>query len=231
MSKCKEVLISCLFLVHFVKRSDFKNFEPSRIHPHVLEWLDWKWTTIGYMLPGIQSDNITEFGHWSRKPILQCPLLKFRRSAFIGFRLRTERPQGWWDDSAVNALALLCGGAEHSQSTKQDIEMWDKRILISRAGRRGDWGNWIMCPPGSYIKAFNFRHEINQGIMGDDTAINNLKIRCGKADNSTLRVSFHEGDGTTWGYWTGWHECPDQFVMCQMKTLAETSKLYYPCWH
>jgi hypothetical protein len=130
-----------------------------------------------------------------------CP----NRTSVIGYRLKVENPCSGFlcDDTGLNAIGLLCS---------------DDRIITSSQGSNGAWKSWQYCPEGRYMIGFQFRSQENMGVLGDDTAGNDLWMKC--SDGTLLTQS----GGTTWGTWGNYFECNYGHI-CGIKTLVETGGL------
>jgi len=88
---------------------------------------------------------------------------KSRSNDFVGIRMRTEPKQGPGDDTAANGIQL------------KNSWGW---IYYPSDGHFGDWSRWVYCPPGKKFIGFQTRVEPSRGV-GDDTALNNVRILCG----------------------------------------------------
>lgn len=63
----------------------------------------------------------------------------------------------------------------------------------------GDWGPWQYCPPGRYVEAFQLNTEPKLTI-GDDTALNGIRLFCGDAKNpDTAVITSSMGPFGEWG--------------------------------
>ncbi|XP_046634277.1 vitelline membrane outer layer protein 1 homolog [Daphnia pulicaria] len=132
----------------------------------------------------------TFWGDWGAVDF--CPL----GERAVGFSLKTEKPQGDGDDTALNGIALRCSGGSRIRSTE---------------GPWGEWGSEFLCPSGSWLTSCQLRVEPKQGA-GDDTSANNLNCMC----NTGLELL---GDGASQGDWVAWINCPRGIVTIQ--TLVE----------
>jgi hypothetical protein len=68
------------------------------------------------------------------------------------------------------------------------------------AGHWGTWRAWAMCPTGHFAIGFQQRNEANQGPVGDDSALNAVRMLC--SDQST--ISSYDG---LWGSWSSLVQC------------------------
>ncbi|WP_460088303.1 hypothetical protein [Pseudomonas sp. H1_B04] len=113
-----------------------------------------------------------------------------------GFRLKSEPYQGNGDDSALNAVQLICKSGVNGAAT----------YIQSLEGKWGSWGRDHVCRETPAI-AFAIQVERFQGRdkekgSKDDTAAGNIKMNCG----SEILV----GDPpVAWGDWTGFYSCLD----------------------
>ena len=88
--------------------------------------------------------------------------------AFDGFAIKNEPNQGGGDDTGANAVQMYCGSAPSEPSTNAG---W------------GGWSNHVSCPAGKGICGFRIRIE---GQGGDDTAMNDIEMKCCDAPDSML---------------------------------------------
>lgn len=67
------------------------------------------------------------------------------------------------------------------------------------------------------MHGFQLNVETYQG-SGDDTATNNLRVKC---ENHQTPEQFLEGDGTDFGLWREILVCPNQELICGLQTQVE----------
>jgi hypothetical protein len=124
------------------------------------------------------------------------------------YRMRVEPSQGGGDDTALNAVQLLC--KDPSTGATEWISSYD-----------GIWGNWYASATcggsGPYLMGARMRIESSQG-GGDDTAANNVTFSC--TDSSTIQAPGGQG----WGSWLGWTSCPAQSAVCGLSSRFEASQ-------
>ncbi|XP_046461608.1 vitelline membrane outer layer protein 1-like [Daphnia pulex] len=138
----------------------------------------------------------TFWGDWGK--VEHCP----EGERATGFSLKTEREQGRGDDTALNAIALICTSG---------------RMITSTQGPWGNWGGRFVCQSGSYITSCQLRVEPPQG-SGDDTSANNLNCKC--SNGETLN-----GDGTSWGGWNAWSSpCENGIMAIQTRVEGHQGK-------
>jgi len=111
----------------------------------------------------IQSPRITNKGAWG----LWATCVT--NSYAIGFILKTQQLDKTVDNTALNAIKLLC--APYPQlPADQAVE------IQSLEGDYGDWGRKFTCPKGSHANAFQLRSEQEGAGDGDDSGANNFKV-------------------------------------------------------
>ncbi|OXA40753.1 Vitelline membrane outer layer protein 1 [Folsomia candida] len=92
-----------------------------------------------------------------------------------------------------------------------------------------NWGNYldpVECPTGSFVTSFKLRTESYRGQAVDDTALNDIEIRC--TNPTTKRVVFtgkslspHDG----WGNWGAWKDCgTDPYVFSGFQLRVEPNQ-------
>jgi uncharacterized membrane protein (UPF0136 family) len=113
------------------------------------------------------------------------------------------------DDSALNSVRLVCAKRDGSGPT-------------TITSHEGWWGSWAQpatgCPAGSFINAVRIRNESPQGGKKDDTASNDVNMKC---SNGT---ELSAGNGTTWGEWSQYKECPAGSAVCGVSIKLEEKK-------
>lgn len=108
-----------------------------------------------------------QWGTWS-DPFL-CP----KNSFMTGWKQNVQDHKGWGllrDDTALDNVQYKC----------RDIDTWEETaILKGEAKERGRWSRFTECPTGEFICGIETRVR-DPG--GDDTALNDIKHQCCKAD-------------------------------------------------
>ena len=138
----------------------------------------------------ISNPTHTNWGEWGRWE--ECA----PGEHVIGFQLKVEPWRGNSnDDTALNGINFKCSRGNNIQSS---------------VGEYGEWTKEKSCQNNSVAIGFDLRIEPWVKSQ-DDTAANNLKLIC--SDGDTL-----EGDGTTWGIWTGTQKCQSNQAMCGLQT-------------
>jgi hypothetical protein len=139
-------------------------------------------------------------GHWgSWYSLAECP----KGSYAFSFRQKVEPPQGDGDDTALNAVRLLC---KDSQGKKYEIH--------SGEGDWGYWSPWLECKNDSYFTSYQLRIEKKQG-KGDDTSANDIMFKC--SDGNFVRAN----DGGKWGDWQEGQRCNSNEYIAGFRTRIE----------
>jgi len=86
----------------------------------------------------------------------------------------------------------------------------------------GDWGNWDDCPAGQFAIGFQLKAEGEQG-RGDDTALNSIKLMCGKP-GSRNTYKFVQSTEGGWGNWREPLYCDGLLTGFQLKSEAHQGK-------
>ncbi|XP_053699999.1 vitelline membrane outer layer protein 1 homolog [Synchiropus splendidus] len=142
--------------------------------------------------------NGERFGHWTWPEM--CPEGFFA----VGFSVRVETNQYLSDDTALNGVRLVCSKDE-ARTHLYTIE--------SHTGYFGEWSHPQYCPSG-VLTSFQLRVQPHQGLLGDDTAVNNIKFRC--SSNPTL-----EAPGMQWGEYGLWSRDCTGGGICGIETKME----------
>lgn len=122
----------------------------------------------------------------------------------IGFRQRVEKPCGECDDTALNALQLLCGTKDGSSV----------KSIAPHSGFWGDWSDFIRCPQNKFLDGVAFKIEQPQGT-NDDTTVNDSKFRCSQSSDIVA------SNGGPWGDWTPMKYCPPSTAVCGFSLKIE----------
>ncbi|CAF2872395.1 unnamed protein product [Rotaria sp. Silwood2] len=123
----------------------------------------------------------------------------------IGFRQRVEKPCDKCDDTALNALELLCGKKDGTsvKSIKAHDGFW------------GDWSEVVRCPGDkNFLKGVSFKIEPPQEL-GDDTAANDCRFACSRSSN------IFASNGDPWGDWQEMKYCPPSTAICGFSLKLE----------
>jgi hypothetical protein len=145
------------------------------------------------------------WGDWGEGA--SCPA-----GAFVwGFRLKSESYQGSGDDTALNAIELICKNRDSGDITR----------IRSAEGQWGTWGKDHMCtnwpPQGFWIQVEKYQGLNKDRTSKDDTAANNIRFTCDGGDGSDLA-----GDPpTAWGDWTRLSICPPGMKINGFRTKVE----------
>ena len=140
----------------------------------------------------VPSDT-SEQGSWGEwGPPAYCPAGQY----VWGFRVKGEPYQGNGDDTALNAVQLICKNGASGVPT----------YIHSREGGWGAWGKDHVCREtpviGFAIQVERFQGKDKEKGSKDDTAAGNIKMDCGS--------EILTGDPpAAWGEWTGFYRCVD----------------------
>ncbi|CAG7689985.1 unnamed protein product [Allacma fusca] len=161
----------------------------------------------------IPSPEVTNWGEWG--PYEQCPPGSF----VYGFQLTVESDQGFFgDDSALNGINLLCISPVVRRNTPEfrsrNASINGVTKISSTVGHEGNLRHAFECPDPFFANGFELRSENDQGWYDDDTAANNFKLHC--TNGQAI-----EGDGESWGAWTGVQTCPRGLIICGIQTQVE----------
>jgi len=155
----------------------------------------------------IESPRRTNWGTWGDEEF--CPEGQY----VYGFRLKVQADQGWLlDDTAVNAIELLC--EEPSRTAAEEAKPRAPTPIRSKEGPQGNWGTVFECDRYHFGHGFELRSE---GPTLDNTAGNNLRLSC-------TNEYIHQGNGHSWGDWTGHLNCPRGMWVCGIRTQVEDPK-------
>lgn len=154
---------------------------------------------------GRTPEDTSEQGAWGDwGPDAYCPPGEF----VWGFRLKSEPYQGSGDDTALNAVELICKNGVNETST----------YIRSSEGDWGIWSNDHLCR-GTPAMGFRIQVEPFQGKnkdtnSKDDTAAGNIQLVC---NNPPLT-----GDPpAAWGEWTRAYVCEINAWMRGFRTKVE----------
>lgn len=96
--------------------------------------------------------------------------IECKRGFATGFQLRSEPSQGMGDDVAAVNLKLRCTD-------------FNRKVYYASGEELTDWGKYTteqVCPPNTAICGILTHVEDSQGVLGDDTALNNVDMACCK---------------------------------------------------
>lgn len=140
----------------------------------------------------------TGWGNWTAWST--CPSNAFA----TGFRVRLEPYVHDEDDTALNAVEVLC----------RDVVSGRQTSLLPHAGLWGSWSEWAQAPAGEFLNGFLLKVEQGQG-NGDDTSVNAIRF-------TTARRSLRAGLEGPWGAWASRvTACPKGEVITGLRVRFE----------
>ncbi|KAF4077045.1 hypothetical protein AMELA_G00203500 [Ameiurus melas] len=148
--------------------------------------------------------NGQRWGTWGTS--VRCP--SGHAHYATGFSLKVLTNQGFWDDTALNGIALQC-----SKPIESTGSVGDYTTITSTEGSWGTWTENIWCPSG-VLKSFQLRVDSYQGVFSDDTAANNIRFTCTGGE-------MFEGNGMDWGSWGTWSSVCGGTGICGLQTNVE----------
>ena len=152
------------------------------------------------LIMSTQNDGL--FGTWGEKQM--CPPNQY----VYAMRLRSEPNQGSGDDTALNAIELLCNNKQGSGYT----------AILSKQGPFGLWSPNVYCTSFSDpVVAYNLLIEPPQG-SGDDTGANNLVLYCNGGTQLSAQVQ------TNFGVWQPVNRCPLGMAVVGLITRVEDNQ-------
>lgn len=125
----------------------------------------------------------------------------------VGYEMRVEGKQGSGDDTALNAVRLIC-------RSKLDFSI---ETISSHDGVWGGWTGPVGCFGGGndWLNAARIQSEPHQG-GGDDTGANSVEFQCSQSAMVLKALG-----GGPWGSWGAWQTCPTGSAVCGITSLFE----------
>ena len=113
------------------------------------------------------TSTVSEYGEWEANTMCQ------RNYYIVQFQMFAQ-PSGHYsnDDSATNNIRARCRGPGLSGTDMHIIE----GIGFSHGGVWGDWS--VTCGAGTAVCGIQTKVEPDQGFVGDDSALGDLKLQC-----------------------------------------------------
>ncbi|XP_036308344.1 vitelline membrane outer layer protein 1 homolog isoform X1 [Pipistrellus kuhlii] len=90
-------------------------------------------------------------------------------------------------------------------------------IGVTNGGPWGDWAWPEMCPDGLFTIGFSIKVEAPQGISGDDTAMNGIRLHCSRGRTV-------ESESGRWGAWSEPQWCPRGGFLVAFSLRVEAPK-------
>ncbi|XP_059125452.1 vitelline membrane outer layer protein 1 homolog [Peromyscus eremicus] len=110
---------------------------------------------------------------------------------------------------------IYCGDAQRVKEAR-----YASIVDVTNGGTWGDWAWPEMCPDGYFASGFSIKVEPPQGIPGDDTALNGIRLHCtrGNAKQNTHVVESQSG---SWGSWSEPLWCPGTHFLVAFSLRVE----------
>ncbi|XP_062255344.1 vitelline membrane outer layer protein 1 homolog isoform X2 [Platichthys flesus] len=116
---------------------------------------------------------------------------------------------------AMAVLAVLFLGLFQQGAVVAD-RPYTSVLTVPNGQQFGTWRRPEMCPDQYFAVGFSTRVEPKQG-GGDDTAMNGIRLICGKDGDRTHIVESHPG---FWGEWSNPQYCPGGVLTCFQLRVA-----------
>ena len=152
----------------------------------------------------IRSPEITHWGDWGSWD--SCATGQFG----IGFQIKVEEDQAEGDDTAVNAIKILCAQPRNGRTVESEP--------TSSTQQWGKWEGKLFCDLG-LLTGFQLKVQPPAEDGGDNTATNNLRSECTSFSGEKSVIT---GVGMQWGNWTEFQRCPQGHAICAIKTQIES---------
>merc|ERR1712048_116762 len=145
------------------------------------------------------AETVGHTGDWGNLDV--CPPGQY----VVGFSLKSEVNKGLGDDTALNGIRLRCNGGGSVSST---VHKW------------GHWTAEQRCHGGA-VDGFQIQIEPNMGLIGDDSAANNVNLMCKVGGHHRI---LHGRSLTHWGKWSHWLKCRNGQVAVGMQPRVQEAK-------
>jgi hypothetical protein len=175
-------------------------------------------------LPISQSINDPAPGFWGTA--FQCP----PTTIAVGARAKSlpfgdPRPGMGYDNTALNAVEILCGTLAPGGNTKSGvIAGWEQGDMFQSAeGPDGSWTEAQVCPEGQAIDGMRVRKLPYLSTL-DNTGLTNVTFECRSKtllDFGTLGFPIAEPKGAVMGGWEAPQTCPTGQFICKMQTRVD----------
>ncbi|XP_004594901.2 vitelline membrane outer layer protein 1 homolog isoform X1 [Ochotona princeps] len=119
-------------------------------------------------------------------------------------------------------LLLLLWGAGCRPSCSRQLSDYTTVIQVTNGGPWGDWAWPDMCPEGYFTNGFSLKVEPSQGVPGDDTALNGVRLHCTRG-NAELNTHVVESQSGRWGAWSEPLWCPGGSFLVAFSLRVEKS--------
>ncbi|ELK24089.1 Vitelline membrane outer layer protein 1 like protein [Myotis davidii] len=110
-------------------------------------------------------------------------------------------------------LWAMCFGHTRAVGSRSYTQV----IEVTNGGPWGDWAWPEMCPDGFFTIGFSIKVEPPQGIPGDDTAMNGIRLHCSRGHKV-------ESESGRWGAWSEPLWCPHGSFLVAFSLRVEAPK-------
>jgi len=152
---------------------------------------------------GIQSWN-WNFGDGNGATVRQPPAHTYGRAGTYTISLTVTNASGQ-TQTFTSQVQVLSRVGEAVRAIGQFGGFW------------GDWHGLAMCPNSKLAYGFDVKVESRQG-GDDDTALNGIRLTCGKDGIPVGEVTSGEGG---WGSWRGGKQCPNDQYLTGARMMIE----------
>ncbi|KFO22918.1 vitelline membrane outer layer protein 1 homolog [Fukomys damarensis] len=121
-------------------------------------------------------------------------------------------------DTEARLLLLLCV-TSCGRAQADGLRGHTSVIEVTNGGPWGDWTWPEMCPDGYFASGFSLKVEPVQGIPGDDTALNGVRLHCTRG-NAEHVVESKSG---RWGLWREPMWCPNRGFLVAFALRVEAA--------
>ncbi|KAB1266051.1 Vitelline membrane outer layer protein 1-like protein [Camelus dromedarius] len=109
--------------------------------------------------------------------------------------------------AGAKLLLLLLWATCRRHASADGLGGYTSVIRVTNGGPWGDWAWPEMCPEGFFARGFSLKVEPPQGALGDDTALNGIRLHC-VGRNAALDTHVVESESGRWGAWREPLWCP-----------------------
>ncbi|CAC5419012.1 Vitelline membrane outer layer protein 1,Vitelline membrane outer layer protein 1 homolog [Mytilus coruscus] len=141
--------------------------------------------------------------------------------------LETKQPQG----PSQRSISDVLSSSTHVSTTEGLLPITEKTtdaietstLKVNNGFLYGNWGRKEYCALGHFAIGYSMKIEASQGSFRDDTALNAIRLQCGKPHWTGSRDYGNTVIGVEgpWGGWTSSQLCPNGEVMVSFSLQVE----------